>query len=248
MPLVSALFMSIMLFVAFTGSQQMDWNLRHVETSAPRTQVRTYIPPARKSVIVSSDGQAQPIAAPTHSTRRDRSRIVYRSAAEKTPAPSLNVIQDDFDVAPAPRTAVAQAPAPRIARTETSLIYSQPVAPTPVGVMSAPMRVSAPAQPMVELAPMTITGTLVRETGLIDNDDSYLTEDDRVITNRIRQAILDDNALYIVSMHVGVKTVNGIATLQGEVSTRKEKEIIGAKAARVAGTGNVSNELSVLVG
>lgn len=217
MPIVSALFMSIMMFIAYTGSQQVDWRLRSIE--GPRTSfqpIRSYEPPARKSIIVDNDGQAHPTAAPSHATKRDRSRTIYRSRAPIT-APNLNIVQDDFKLAEpkiAPQEIVPQAAPPALITTESSLI-----------VPSA-----------------------VPEPTLIDPDDSFVTDADRLITNRIRQAILDDNALYIVSMHVRVSTTQGIATLIGEVSTLREKNIIESKAVSVAGSRNVKNELSVLVG
>jgi hypothetical protein len=211
--------MSVMLFVAFTGSQQVDWRLRHIDGPKPFTHaIRVYEPPARKSVIVGTDGQAHPIAAPTHATKRDRSRTIYRSVAP-APVPHLDVIRDDFQLAKPlavmPKTEPEPEPAP--VRTEASLI-----APAPVAIL-------APKQ------------------ALIDADDSYRTAEDLLITNRVRKAIVSDNALYVVSMHVRVNTDAGIVTLIGEVSTQREKNVFEEKALSVAGAGNVKNELSVLV-
>jgi hypothetical protein len=222
MPLVSALFMSIMLLVAYTGSHQMDWGLRHVEGPRSFTQVRFYEPPARKSVVVDPYGQVQPTAAPTHPTKRDRSRMLYRSASP-APAPRLDVIRDDFKIAETGGT---------IARTESSLIVSA----TPV------------TSPVIPVVPTAVVAAPAAESALLDGDDEYVTEADLVLTNRIRRAVLSDDSLYVVSMHLSVSTADGVATLIGEVSTQREKNIIGTKAAAVVGPANVRNELSVLVG
>jgi hypothetical protein len=238
MPLVTALVMSVMLFVAYAGSNQLDWNLRHMDKPLSGRTI-SYIAPERKAMIVDNDGLAHQSADLTHPVKRDRSRVVYKNASAA--APELNIVRDDFrTAAPEPQ----QAPQPPPVRTvplRMEPVRNEPIRP----VMPPPPPASLP---VASSSPVVLTGTLVEDSGLVDNDDRYVTEQDRDLTNRVRQEILKDNSLYIVSMHVRVSTSHGVVTLTGEVSTHREKDVIGQLAVGQAGAGNVRNELSVLVG
>src|SRR5271166_490812 len=62
---------------------------------------------------------------------------------------------------------------------------------------------------------------------------------DRTTSQEIRKAILADKSLSSYARNVKVITANGMVTLKGPVRSDKEKTAIEAKAAEVAGAGNV---------
>lgn len=65
------------------------------------------------------------------------------------------------------------------------------------------------------------------------------------ITQKIRQAVVDDDSLSIAGKNAKIITANGFVTLRGPVDTASEKENIGGKAVSVAGVAKVDNQLEV---
>lgn len=76
-------------------------------------------------------------------------------------------------------------------------------------------------------------------------DQQKESSSDRDITQKIRRAIVDDKSLSTYAHNVKIITQNGKVTLKGPVHSEEEKKTIEAKAAEVAGAGNVTNELSI---
>jgi hyperosmotically inducible protein len=76
-------------------------------------------------------------------------------------------------------------------------------------------------------------------------DDQKMNPADRTITQKIRKAIHDDNALSTYAHNVKIITQDGKVTLRGPVRSADEKSSIEAKAVAVAGQGNVTNQLEV---
>lgn len=68
---------------------------------------------------------------------------------------------------------------------------------------------------------------------------------DRDLTKKIRQALMDDKSLSTYAHNIKIVTQNGKVTLKGPVHTEDEKKAIEAKAAEIAGAGNVTNDISV---
>jgi hyperosmotically inducible protein len=68
---------------------------------------------------------------------------------------------------------------------------------------------------------------------------------DRDITQQVRKAITSDKSLSTYAHNVKVVTQNGQVTLKGPVRSDDEKQAVEAKAAEIAGKGNVTNELDV---
>jgi hyperosmotically inducible protein len=68
---------------------------------------------------------------------------------------------------------------------------------------------------------------------------------DRAISQKIRKAILAEKSLSTYAHNVKIITVHGSVTLKGPVRSDEEKAAIEAKAAGVAGAGNVTSELAV---
>jgi hyperosmotically inducible periplasmic protein len=68
---------------------------------------------------------------------------------------------------------------------------------------------------------------------------------DREITQKIRQSLMADKSLSTYAHNVKIITQGGQVTLKGPVQDQNEKESIATKAADVAGTGKVNNQLTV---
>jgi hypothetical protein len=90
------------------------------------------------------------------------------------------------------------------------------------------------------------------KTNQRDKDQSAPTADqqkmnpaDREITKKIRMAIHDDKSLSTYAHNIKIITQDGKVTLKGPVRSEDEKSNIGAKAAAVAGDGNVTNQIDV---
>jgi osmotically-inducible protein OsmY len=68
---------------------------------------------------------------------------------------------------------------------------------------------------------------------------------DREITQKIRQSLMADKSLSTYAHNVKIITQDGQVTLKGPVQNENEREAIASKAADVAGTGKVNNQLTV---
>lgn len=68
---------------------------------------------------------------------------------------------------------------------------------------------------------------------------------DRELTRKIRRAVVTDKSLSTYAHNVKIITRNGAVTLKGPVHTEDEKKAVEAKATEIAGSGKVTNELSV---
>ena len=76
-------------------------------------------------------------------------------------------------------------------------------------------------------------------------DNQKENTSDREITQKIRQSIMADKSLSTYGHNVKIITQGGQVTLKGPVQDQNEKETIASKAADVAGTGKVNNQLTV---
>jgi osmotically-inducible protein OsmY len=68
---------------------------------------------------------------------------------------------------------------------------------------------------------------------------------DRDIMQKIRKSLVDDKSLSTYAHNVKVIAQDGKVTLKGPVRSEEEKRTVEQKAAEVAGSGNVVNELTV---
>jgi osmotically-inducible protein OsmY len=75
--------------------------------------------------------------------------------------------------------------------------------------------------------------------------DQSESEADRTITQKIRQAVMEDESVSTNGKNVKIITVDGVVTLRGPVKSETEKKNIGAKAQQIAGVKNVENQLEV---
>ena len=68
---------------------------------------------------------------------------------------------------------------------------------------------------------------------------------DREITQKIRQSIMADKSLSTYAHNVKIITRDGQVTLKGPVQNENEKSTIQSKAAEVAGSSKVVNQLTL---
>lgn len=68
---------------------------------------------------------------------------------------------------------------------------------------------------------------------------------DRVITQKIRKALVSDKSLSTYAHNVKIITVNGAVTLKGPVKSDEEKQQVASKAAEVVDPSKVDNQLIV---
>jgi hypothetical protein len=85
-----------------------------------------------------------------------------------------------------------------------------------------------------------------------DRDDKTLTPLDQgtsvadlEITAQIRKGIIGAQEMSVDAKNVKIITIDGRVTLRGPVNTAEEKRAIGEIANRIAGAGNVDNQLQV---
>jgi osmotically-inducible protein OsmY len=76
-------------------------------------------------------------------------------------------------------------------------------------------------------------------------DQQKNNKTDLQLAKDIRKAIVDDKSLSTYAHNVKIVAKNGAVTLRGPVRSDEEKATIEAKAAQVAGAGNVTNRLTV---
>ncbi len=71
------------------------------------------------------------------------------------------------------------------------------------------------------------------------------TDDDRKLTTRIHKALDGNASLSVDAKNVTVQAVGGNVTLSGVVKSAREKSLVEAAAAKIAGTMHVTNQLVV---
>jgi hyperosmotically inducible protein len=84
-----------------------------------------------------------------------------------------------------------------------------------------------------------------RKTGEVTADQQKMNKADRQLTQKIRRAIYDNKSLSTYAHNVKIISQDGMVTLKGPVRTEDEKATLEAKATEIAGSGKVTNELSV---
>jgi len=100
--------------------------------------------------------------------------------------------------------------------------------------------------PAAQVAPDN-TGRNVRDRSgeTLTPGDQSESEADRTLTQRIRQAIVADDALSTTAKNIKIITANGVVTLRGPVNSAQEKAAIAAKAHQIAGANKVENQLEI---
>jgi len=95
--------------------------------------------------------------------------------------------------------------------------------------------------------PADNTGINKRDTSSkrINADQQGQTKEDREITQKIRQAVVDDKSLSTNAHNVKIITVDGVVTLKGPVASEAEKRNIEEKAAQIAGNNKIKSEIGI---
>jgi osmotically-inducible protein OsmY len=93
-------------------------------------------------------------------------------------------------------------------------------------------------------APPATAPTRVAQAGQTADEQSQ-TKADLALVQRIRQAIVKDKTLSMAAHNCKVITQKGHVRLRGEVDSDKEKGRIETIATKIAGTGKVTNELTI---
>jgi hyperosmotically inducible protein len=90
------------------------------------------------------------------------------------------------------------------------------------------------------------TGRNVRDRGpTLTPGEQLENEADRTVTQKVRQAIMDDDSFSTNAKNIKIMTVNGVVTLRGVVNNDREKSEIGRKARAIIGVRNVDNQLEI---
>ena len=100
----------------------------------------------------------------------------------------------------------------------------------------------------VQIAPAE---TQPDNTGVNKNDTAVTADTqknnqgDRYLTQQIRKAVIADKTLSTYGHNVKIISQEGTVTLKGPVKSEDERKNIVAKAEQIAGTGKVTDQLSV---
>lgn len=76
-------------------------------------------------------------------------------------------------------------------------------------------------------------------------DQQKMNPNDREMSRKIRAEIMKDKSLSTYAHNVKIITQDGKVTLKGPVRSRDEKASVEAKAAAIAGDGNVTSEIEI---
>jgi hyperosmotically inducible periplasmic protein len=109
------------------------------------------------------------------------------------------------------------------------------------GALLAPVVPAAAQTP----ADNTKVNTRDRSKGAVTADQQKENANDREITQKIRRALMEDKTLSTYAHNVKVIAQDGQVTLKGPVRTADEKKTVEARATEVAGTGHVTNQISI---
>jgi len=91
----------------------------------------------------------------------------------------------------------------------------------------------------------TKVNTRDRAKGAVTADQQKENAGDRELTRKIRQSLVKDKTLSTYAHNVKVIAQGGQVTLKGPVRSDEEKQSVEAKATEVAGSGHVTNQMSV---
>jgi len=84
-----------------------------------------------------------------------------------------------------------------------------------------------------------------RAAGAPTADQQKNNLSDRELTQKIRKSVMADKSLSTYGHNVKIIAQNGTVTLKGPVRSDEEKKAIVAKAAEIAGSDKVTDDLSV---
>ena len=77
------------------------------------------------------------------------------------------------------------------------------------------------------------------------SDQAKNNTPDREIMQKIRKSLMEDKSLSTYAHNVKIIAQNGKVTLKGPVRSETEKQTVEEKATAIAGSGNVTDEISI---
>jgi hyperosmotically inducible periplasmic protein len=89
------------------------------------------------------------------------------------------------------------------------------------------------------------TGVNKRDRDQVTADQQKQNSSDVELTRKIRSSITKDKSLSTYAHNVKIISQDGTVTLKGPVRSEQESKTIESKAAKVAGAGNVKNQLDI---
>ena len=208
----------------FGGLRPAEMNtlpVRHywIEAGRALSRIREYQPPARKSMIVDTNGMAHSTADLTHMTKRDRSRLYLKLDIK----PDLSETHEN--IPPPPAMAGSGAPLFQMQTEEMPLAPPKPPrsAPTP------------PVIPQTVFQPQAVKPPMLAQ------------ERDLSLGRKVQLALMADKTLSrSAQLTVRATSQKNRVTLRGIVLDKEEKEYIGKKVAQIAGADIVDNRLTIL--
>lgn len=92
------------------------------------------------------------------------------------------------------------------------------------------------------------TASIIREENqdqsmVMTSGDDYQTDSDRILLQKIRQALRDDPSLRRSVQAIQIKINNGEVTLKGIVAGRQDKDAITIRVKQISGVRNINNKL-----
>jgi osmotically-inducible protein OsmY len=87
----------------------------------------------------------------------------------------------------------------------------------------------------------------VNKDHAVTADSQSMSKSDRMITRKVRRAVMDDKDLSTYAHNVKIITVNGSVTLKGPVKSDEEKAKVAADAASVVNTNSITDQLTVKI-
>jgi hyperosmotically inducible periplasmic protein len=98
--------------------------------------------------------------------------------------------------------------------------------------------------------PRTATDTALnardRSGDTLTAQDQSNADADVTLTQRIRQAIVQEDSLSTNAHNVKIITVDGVVTLRGPVNNASEKARVAQKAQTIAGANRVNDQLEIV--
>jgi osmotically-inducible protein OsmY len=122
------------------------------------------------------------------------------------------------------------------------MIHSAIVGALSLGLLATPPTVSA--RSLVQSRPAADNSKVNKQPGSTAEQQDN-TKTDLEVTKRIRQELLKDKSLSSYAHNTKVITQAGAVTLRGPVRSSAEKKLVEDIAVRVAGAGNVTNQLTI---
>ena len=107
------------------------------------------------------------------------------------------------------------------------------------------LNLKAQRNPSPPLADNSKVNQRDRSTTAPTPDQGKNAPTDREIMQKIRKSLMDDKSLSTFGKSVKIISQNGQVTLEGLVASEEESREVEEKATEVAGSGNVSNDMSI---